>query len=123
LNCEGKVKYLLLAYRDEERWAAMSTSERDAFAQACLSNDERLREGGHLLTGMGLQSGDSAATVQLQDGEVWVTGGPFVETTKQLTGIFFIEARDLNNAIYVASTMPQAQGGAVEVRPVIESGK
>jgi hypothetical protein len=117
------VKYLLLAYRDEERWAAMSASERDAFERACLTNDELLREEGHLLTGVGLQSGDGVATVQIQDGEVCITDRPVVQTKEQLTGIFFIEARDLNNAIYVASTMPQAQGGPVEVRPVIESGK
>lgn len=115
------MKYLLLAYRNQERWAAMSTRERDAFEKACLIYNEILREGGHLLTGVGLQS--DTATLRLQDGEVCISDGPLVETEEQLTGVFLIDARDLNNALYVASTMPQAQGGAVEVRPVMEFGQ
>jgi hypothetical protein len=54
----------------------------------------------------------------VQQGKVSLTDGPFARASKQLVGFFFIEARDLNEAIQVAAKMPQAQRGSVEIRPV-----
>jgi hypothetical protein len=114
------MKYLFLAYRDEKRWEAMPTSERAAFEEACLANDETLRKNGTLVALEGLPNRNSATTVQVRNGKVSVTDSPFIQTKEQLTGIFLIDARDLNNAIYVASKMPQAQEGSIEVRPLTE---
>lgn len=113
------MKYLFLAYGDEKRLEAMSTSERDAFEDACQANDEMLRQSGHLLTVEGLQSSRTATTVRVHNDKVSVTDGPFVETNEQLIGLFFINARDLNEAIQVASKMPQVRGGPIEVRPMM----
>jgi hypothetical protein len=112
------MKYLFLAYGDEQRYSAMSTSERDAFENACLANDEVLRESGHLLTAAGLHRSSTATTVRVWNGSVSLADGPFTETKEQLIGLFFINARDLNEAIQVAAKMPQARGGAIEVRPM-----
>jgi hypothetical protein len=60
----------------------------------------------------------TAATVRLRDGKVSVTDGPFAETKEQLAGFYLIEARDLNEAIRLASKIPPARLGSVEVRPV-----
>jgi hypothetical protein len=49
---------------------------------------------------------------------VSVTDGPFAETKEQLAGFYLIEARDLNEAIRLASKIPPARLGSVEVRPV-----
>jgi hypothetical protein len=114
------MKYLFLAYRDEKRWDAMSTSERDALENACLANDEVLRKSGHLLAVEVLQSSRTATTVRDHNGKVALTDGPFAETNEQLIGLFFINARDLNEAIQVASKMPQARRGPIEVRPAME---
>jgi len=114
------MKYLFLAYGDEKRLEAMSTGERDAFENACLANDEMLRKSGHLLAMEGLQSSRTATTVRVRNGKVSVTDGPFVEANEQLIGLFFINARDLNEAIHVASKMPQVRGGPIEVRPMME---
>jgi hypothetical protein len=119
VTVEKSMKYLLLAYGDEKRLEAMSTSERDAFEDACRANDELLRQSGHLLVVEGLQSRHTATTVRVWNGKVSVTDGPFIETNEQLIRLFFINARDLNEAIYVASKMPQARGGPIEVRPVM----
>lgn len=48
------------------------------------------------------------------------TDGPYVETKEQLGGYYLIETRDLNEAIQVASRIPGAKIGCVEVRPVAE---
>ena len=49
-----------------------------------------------------------------------VTDGPFAETKEQLTGFYLVEARDLNEAIQIASKIPPAREGSIEVRPVRE---
>ena len=113
------MKYLFLAYGDEKRLEAMSTSERDAFENACRASDEMLQQSGHLLAVEGLQGGRNAITVRIWNGKVSVTDGPFVETNEQLLKLFFVNARDLNEAIQVASKMPQVRGGPIEVRPMM----
>jgi hypothetical protein len=61
-----------------------------------------------------------ATTVQVRDGRVSATDGPFAETKEQLGGFYLIDARDLNDAIQVASRIPSARMGSVEVRPIRE---
>ena len=56
-------------------------------------------------------------------GKVSVTDGPYAETREQLGSYFLIEARDLDEAIRVASKHPAAQlnehlGWGVEIRPI-----
>jgi hypothetical protein len=112
------MKYILLAYGDEQRLDAMSGSERDALGNACLDNDEALRKRGHLLAVAGLERSHSAITVRVQNGKLSISGGPYAETKEQLIGIFTIDVRDLNEAIQVAAQMPQARSGPIEVRPI-----
>jgi hypothetical protein len=114
------MRYVFLAYGDEKLWESMSASERDALGNECEANDEMLRQSGHLLTVEGLGGSNTATTVRIQQGKAFVTDGPFAETKEQLMGLFIINARDLNEAIQVASKMPQARGGPIEVRPILE---
>jgi hypothetical protein len=114
------MKYLLLAYADERQLEALSTSERDALANACLANDEALRKSGHLLAVEGLEHSRSATMVRVYNGKLSIAEGPYAETKEQLIGLFFINARDLNEAIQVAAKMPQARGGPIEVRPILK---
>jgi hypothetical protein len=113
------MKYVFLAYGDEQQRDTMSDSERDALGNECLANDEALRKSGYLLAVEGFQSSSAATTVRVQNGEVSVADGPFAATREQLIGIFTINARDLNEAIQVAAQMPQARGGPIEVRPIL----
>ncbi len=113
------MRYVLLAYGDEQQLDAMSKSERDALGNACLANDEALRKSGHLLAVEGLQGSSTATTVRVQNGKLSVSDGPYAKTKEQLIGIFTITARDLNEAILVAAKMPQARGGPIEVRPIL----
>lgn len=56
----------------------------------------------------------------MREGKPFVTDGPFIETREQIAGYFLIDARDLNEAISVASRVPGARIGTVEVRPLVE---
>lgn len=114
------MKYVFLAYRDEKQWEAMSAAERDALENACLVHEQDLRQSGRLVAVEGLQSSSTALTVRIVNGQVSLTDGSMAGTPGQLIRIFFIRARDLNEAILVASKMPQARTGPIEVRPVME---
>jgi hypothetical protein len=46
--------------------------------------------------------------------------GPYAETKEHLGGYYVIEATDLSEAISVASRIPGARIGCVEVRPIAE---
>jgi len=115
------MRYLCLAYEAEETFKAMSHSEWTALRDETLDYVETLREGGQLISTNALQSARTAATLRVRNGKLWVTDGPFAETKEQLGGYFLIEARDLNDAIQIASKWPGARFGNIEVRPVEET--
>ena len=107
------MKYLCLVYLSPEQWNA-------APDEACLACSNDLRASGHLLGGTPLHPTHTATTVRVRNGQLSVTDGPFAETKEQLAGFYFIEARDLNEAIQIASKIPPAQFGSIEVRPTRE---
>ncbi len=115
------MKYLCLAYEAEETFNAMSRSEWDALRKETLAYVEALQQSGHLILTNALQSARTAATLRVRNGKLSVTDGPFAETKEQLGGFFLINARDLNEAIQVASKWPSARLGNIEVRPVEEA--
>jgi hypothetical protein len=61
--------------------------------------------------------------VRPEQGKAAVTDGPFAETKEQIGAFFIIEARDLNEAMEIASLHPAARlggnvGWGIEVRPI-----
>lgn len=58
--------------------------------------------------------------MRVRNGKLSITDGPFEETKEQLAGFYLIEARDLNEAVQVASKIPPAREGNIEVRPIRE---
>jgi hypothetical protein len=83
-----------------------------------LPLDEELKKSGHSIAAEALQPVHGARTVRIRDGTLLVTDGPFAETKEQLLGIYLIDAGDLNDSIQVASRIPAARVGSIEVRPV-----
>lgn len=113
------MRYACLIYLDDlHHLDAFSDAERAAFVNEALDNDEALRRSGNWLDAHALALPGDAATVRVRRGDVSVTDGPFMETKEHLAGLVLVEARDLNDAIRIAGTIPMARTGAVEVRPV-----
>ena len=112
------MKYLCLVYYDENQVEAMPEGEWHALVDRCLACGDQMREGGYFLHGEPLLPTDTATTIRVRDGKTSVTDGPFAETKEQLAGFYLIDAGDLNEAIRVASTIPPATLGSVEIRPV-----
>ena len=114
------MRYLCLIYEDEKQWNAMSKSEQEAGFAEYMAFTDSIKKSGHHLGGEALQPVHTATTVRVRSGKVSSTDGPFAETKEQLGGYYLIKARDLNDAIQVASRIPSARWGSVEVRPLQE---
>ena len=116
------MKYLCLI-------AAEKVMEQMPQADAALHYEEYreftedIRQSGHYIGCNRLLPPSAALTVRLRGGKVLTTDGPFVETKEQLGGYFVIEAKDMNDAIQVASRIPGARLGCVEVRPIAEDAQ
>jgi hypothetical protein len=117
---ETAVQYLCLIYEDEKEWQKMPKAETEKLINEFSSYTESVRKSGHYVGGNALQPTHTATTVRVRKGKVATTDGPFAETKEQLGGYYLLQARDLNEAIQLASRIPGARFGAVEVRPVAE---
>jgi hypothetical protein len=105
------MKYLCLVYLDEKRLDELPDED-------CVEYDTAIRKSRHCIASEALESVQTATTVRVRNGKVAVTDGPFAETKEQLAGFYMIEARDLNEAIQLASKIPPARVGSIEVRPI-----
>lgn len=111
------MKYMLLVYGGEPMWD-------EHYREACypesvqLAND--LHASGKFLEASPLHHTSTATSVRVRDGKRIVTDGPFAETHEQLGGFYLVDATDLDDAIDIASRIPVANVGTIEVRPVIE---
>lgn len=105
------MKYLCLVYLDENRLHELPDED-------CVEFDTSIRSSGHCIASEALQSVNSATTVRMRNGKMSITDGPFAETKEQLAGFYMIDARDLNEAIQIASKIPPARVGSIEVRPI-----
>jgi hypothetical protein len=101
-------------------------SDRDAFG-SLPEDEQRAIHGEYMAVGdhpgvqhhNQLQPSSTVTTVRVQDGATLTTDGPFVETKEELGGYYLLEADDLDAAIELATRIPAARHGAVEVRPVV----
>jgi hypothetical protein len=117
------MKFLFTIFHDEQTLDDMPEPEMQALVDAALDYDEEIRDSGHYIVSNALQRARTARTLRVRGGKVSVTDGPFAETKEQLGGYYLIEARDLNEAIQIASKIPGARIGCVEVRPVAEDSR
>ncbi|MDF0645981.1 MAG: YciI family protein [Nitrospira sp.] len=114
------MKYLLFCCHEEKLLDSMSKSQCDAIMEETVAYCEALKQSGHLSGVEALESIQTAMTVRVRNGMLSVTDGPFAETKEQVGGFFLINARDLNEAVQVASKFPSVRFGSMEVRPVRE---
>ena len=115
------MKYMLLIYHDEQGWNTITDAERQQIYLEYRKLRGELESRGQFLSGSELQPITTATTVRVRDGKELITDGPFAETHEQLGGYFLIEAKDLDEATSIASRIPSARTGTIEVRPLAET--
>lgn len=114
------MRYLCMVCYEQQALDRLTKPEFDALVADALAYDEELRKGGHYLYSGALQSIETATTLRVRSGKMTASDGPFTETKEHLGGFIVIEARDLNEAIRLASKIPPARLGCIEVRPIQE---
>jgi hypothetical protein len=110
------MKYMLLIYGNEAN--AVKGPPDMATIKEYVAVAESLRQNGQSIAAERLQPTSTATTVRVRDGKTLTTDGPFAETKEQLAGFYFIEAKDIDEAIGIALRLPAVRSGCVEVRPI-----
>ncbi len=105
------MQFACLVYAEEAALAKMDDEH-------CVAYDASLRSRGVCTASEALQPVRTAATVRMRAGKMAITDGPFTETKEILAGFYLIEAADQAAAIEIASRIPAAEVGCIEVRPV-----
>ncbi len=114
------MRYLCLIYGDEKWWDKASEAEKQQGMAEYNAFTENVKKNGNYVGGEALQPTSTAKSVRVRNGKLSTTDGPYVETKEQLGGYYLIKAKDLNDAVQVASRIPGAKHGTVEVRPIME---
>ena len=114
------MRFLCMVCYEQKALDNLSKAEFDALVAEALAYDEVLRDGGHYLCSGPLQSVETASTLRIKSGKVTAIDGPFTETKEHVGGFIVIEARDLDEAIRLASKVPPLRLGCIEVRPIRE---
>ncbi len=112
------MKYMLLIYLDEK--GALNEAPRDQCYVESAQYAQKLSSQGKFLGASPLHPTSTATSIRMREGKPVVTDGPFAETREQLGGYFLVDARDLDEAIRIASEIPAGKWGTVEIRPILE---
>ena len=112
------MQYMALIYSAPEAEPVPGTDEFGAYVGEFMKVSEEFRNEGAMVSGDGLQGVETATTVRVRDGKITTTDGPFAETKETLGGYYLFECDNLDEAIKLASRIPTARHGSIEVRPV-----
>ena len=114
------MKFMLLVHHNEASFDELSEqTKRDMLAQS-VQLTHQLHKNGQYLSASPLEPTTAAVIVRVRDGKHFVTDDPFIETREQIAGYFLIEAKDIEEATAIATRVPGARIGTVEVRPLRE---
>ena len=114
------MRYLCLIHLNEKELDAMPASEMNELNTQHLDLNDDLRASGHFIEAEALEPAATTATVRVRGGKRSITDGPFTESKEVVAGFYLIEASDLREATEIASRIPAARLGTVEVRPTRE---
>ncbi|MCM2369099.1 YciI family protein [Aporhodopirellula aestuarii] len=109
------MKYMLLIYGNEDCW---TEDERKECMLESMKISNELQQQGKLISSDPLYSITTATSVRVREGNRQITDGPFAETSEQLGGYYLIDVENLDEAIAIASRLPPAKLGTVEIRPI-----
>ena len=114
------MRYMLLIYASEEDYSQMTSEEHTAIMQGHGTFAQEAVQRGILMGGAPLQPTSTARTIRVRKGKTLVIDGPFAETKEQLAGTYILDCKNLDEAIELATKIPDALHGSIEIRPLIE---
>ena len=116
------MKYAALIYSNEHDPVSNpdpTTPEFGPIMAGYMKFGEETAAAGVFVAGEPLEPTATATSVQVRDGEVLTTDGPFAETKEQLGGYYLLDCKNLDEALDYAARIPTTAHGRVEVRPVV----
>lgn len=111
--------YALLIYGSQTVYDGMTQEEQAGIFQGHYAFNTEVQQRGIVHGGEPLQPVSTATTVRVRDGKTLVTDGPFAETKEQLGGFYILDCKDLDEAIDLATRIPEAAFGSIEIRPIM----
>ena len=114
------MKYLLLVYLNEKSFHEHGESERAALLRESVHLANQLHSTAQYFDAAPLHPSSETKCVRMRGGEKVLRDGPFANMREQLGGYFLIDARDMNEATEIATRIPGAKFGTVEVRQVMQ---
>ncbi|MDQ0861929.1 hypothetical protein QFZ72_005408 [Bacillus sp. V2I10] len=115
--------FLCMGYYNAEKMDARPKEEIDAVMRECQPHLDEFYNSGQVVVDAGLEL--ETKCLRRVNGKVTVTDGPFTETKELIGSVFLIEAKDMEEAIQIASLHPTTQVGTgeefgfrIEIRPV-----
>jgi hypothetical protein len=109
------MKYLALIYGDEGAWEALPEDERkqmyERYRAFAADADGKIADGAETAPTR------TATTVRVRGEETRVTDGPFETLDEPLGGFFVFDCDSMDEAVQLATRIPGAATGAVEVWP------
>ncbi len=114
------MKFMLIVHHNEDAFEKIDKETQSQLLTESIELTHQLHATGQYVHASPLRPAATAVIVRVREGKPLVTDGPFMETKEQLAGYFLINAQDLNEAIRIATRIPGARIGTVEVRPLIE---
>lgn len=113
------MQYLALIYSEDGAGPLPGTPEFSAMMQGYANANKAFVAEGVMRGGEALEHSSTATSVRVRNGKTETMDGPFAETKERLGGYYLLDCRDLDQAIEMASLIPSAQWGTIEVRPVM----
>ena len=114
------MNYVCLVYGEENYIDALSKEGLAELDRRSVAYDKSIQKAGKLVIAQALQSVKTSTTIRKRSGKVVATDGPFAETKEQLLGFVMIDAASREEALEIASGIPIAEWGTIEVRAVYE---
>jgi hypothetical protein len=112
------MRYLCLVFRDDARYAVLSAEEVEMVNLETRVCTDELRRNGTIVAALPAEWGEQSTVVRVRGGRLAISDDPYATSGERLTGLYVIDAVDLNDAIRLASRMPLARFGSVDVRPL-----
>ncbi len=113
------MRFVCLVYVQPGTLEALSPSEKASLDRDSVNYDKELGRSGHYIVSDALEPVSRARTVRVRRGKASVVDGPFAETKEQLGGFILVNAANMNEAVDIATKIPMAKHGTIEVRPVM----
>ena len=113
------MKYLLLIYGNQEKWASIPADQFPAEIAKQDAFNKKYAQTGELIGAYGLADAAAARLVRRDNGQPAVTDGPYLETKEYIASFYLLDCESEERALEIAAEMPWADVEPVEFWPIL----